>query len=175
MATGDAAFAALGRETCLRRLLNSPGNFTAAKLAWVKENEPAVFDRIDRIMLPGDYVAYRMTGEVRTTVSGLSEAVLWDFERGELARFVLDHFGIPRSMIPETVPTFGPQGTLTRLGGRRAGARPRRVGELPGGRPAQQCLLAERAVAGRDRRHGGHLGRRVRRRGPAAPTIPSRG
>ncbi len=113
VATGDAAFDALGRETCLRRLLNSPGNFTAAKLAWVKEHEPAVFERIDRAMLPGDYVAYRMTGEARTTVSGLSEAVLWDFERGELARFVLDHFGIPRAMIPDTVPTFGLQGSLT--------------------------------------------------------------
>jgi xylulokinase len=112
VATGDEAFAAIGRETCLRRLLNSPGNFTAAKLAWVRQHEPGVFARIDRVMLPGDYVAFRMTGEARTTVSGLSEAVLWDYERGELAGFVLEHFGIPREMIPDTVPTFGDQGSL---------------------------------------------------------------
>jgi xylulokinase len=109
---GDAAFEALGRETCLRRLLNSPGNFTASKLAWVKANEPAVFERISKVMLPGDYVAFRMTGEIRTTVSGLSEAILWDFERDEAAAFALEHFGIPRGMIPGTVPTFAPQGAL---------------------------------------------------------------
>ncbi|MCX7030092.1 MAG: FGGY family carbohydrate kinase [Spirochaetes bacterium] len=112
VATGDAAFAALGPGVCLRRLLNSPGNFTASRLAWVKANEPAVFARIHKVMLPGDYVAWRMTGEVRTTVSGLSEFILWDFEREETAAFVLDHFGIPREMLPDTVPTFAPQGTL---------------------------------------------------------------
>lgn len=113
VATGEAACAALGREVCRRRLLNSPGNFTAAKLAWVKANEPAVFERIHRVMLPGDYVAFRMTGETRTTVAGLSEAILWDYEREEPAGFVLEHFAIPRAMIPETVPTFAPQGALT--------------------------------------------------------------
>jgi xylulokinase len=112
VATGDAAFEALGREACLRRLLNSPGNFTASKLAWVKANEPAVFARIRKVMLPGDYVAFRMTGEIRTTVSGLSEAILWDFEREETADFVLEHFGIPRELLPRTVPTFAPQGGL---------------------------------------------------------------
>ena len=113
VATGDAAFEALGRSLCLRRLLNSPGNFTASKLAWVKTNEPEAFARIRTVMLPGDYVAFRMTGEIRTTVPGLSEAVLWDFEREEAASFVLEHFGIPRAMIPGTVPTFAPQGALT--------------------------------------------------------------
>ena len=113
VATGEAAFEALGRGACLRRLLNSPGNFTASKLAWVKTNEPEVFARIHTVMLPGDYVAFRMTGEIRTTVPGLSEAILWDFEREEAASFVLEHFGIPRAMIPETVPTFAPQGALT--------------------------------------------------------------
>lgn len=113
VATGEAAFAALGREACLRRLLNSPGNFTAAKLAWVKANEPAVFERIHRVMLPGDYIAFRMSGEARTTVCGLSEAILWEFAREELAEFVLEHFGIPRAMIPDVVPTFAEQGVLT--------------------------------------------------------------
>jgi xylulokinase len=110
--TGDAAFDALGHERCLRRLLNSPGNFTASRLAWVKENEPAVFARIHKVMLPGDYVAFRLSGDIRTTVSGLSEFILWDFERDETAAFVLDHFGIPRAMLPDTVPTFAPQGAL---------------------------------------------------------------
>ena len=54
---GDKAFRDLGEERCLQSLLNSPGNFTASKLAWVKENEPDLFDKIDKIMLPGDYLA----------------------------------------------------------------------------------------------------------------------
>ncbi|OHD68182.1 MAG: carbohydrate kinase [Spirochaetes bacterium RBG_13_68_11] len=119
--TGEAAFEALGRSVCLRRLLNSPGNFTASRLAWVKANEPAVFARIHSVMLPGDYVAFRMTGEIRTTVSGLSEFILWDFEREEPAGFVLEHFGIPRAMLPETVPTFAPQGVLTAAAGSALG------------------------------------------------------
>ena len=76
---GEQAFRELGEEQCLSHLLNSPGNFTASKLAWVKDNEPALFEKIDKIMLPGDYIAMRLTGDVRTTVSGLSEGMLWDF------------------------------------------------------------------------------------------------
>ncbi len=112
--TGERAFRAIGKEACLRRLLNSPGNFTASKLAWVKENEPAVFSRIHKAMLPGDYVAARMTGLVRTTASGLSEGILWDFESGALSDAVLTQLGIPREMLAELTPTFAVQGELTR-------------------------------------------------------------
>ena len=110
---GDRAFEALGRGRCLETLLNAPGNFTASKLAWVRENEPDVFERVDKFMLPGDYFAWRLTGRMATTVSGLSEAMLWDFSENCVARFVLEHYGIPASVVPETVPTFGEQGRLT--------------------------------------------------------------
>ena len=109
---GAKALRAIGEKTCLSRFLNSPGNFTASKLAWVKENEPAVFAKVFKAMLPGDYVAMRLTGEIRTTVSGLSEGILWDFTAGSLAEPVLKHYGIPREMLAETVPTFSVQGTL---------------------------------------------------------------
>ncbi|MEO1235315.1 MAG: FGGY family carbohydrate kinase [Planctomycetota bacterium] len=111
--TGREAFEALGAETCLPRLLNSPGNFTASKLAWVKQNEPAVFDRIERVCLPGDYLAGRLTGEVVTTVSGLSEGVFWDFRGGEPAGFLLEHFGLSADLLAPVVPTFGAQGEVT--------------------------------------------------------------
>jgi xylulokinase len=111
---GDKAFAALGESRCLERLLNSPGNFTASKLRWVKENEPQLFERIDKVLLPGDYIAYRLTGEIRTTPSGLSEGILWDFREGALARFLLEHYGIPEAMIAPVVPSFSVQGTVTR-------------------------------------------------------------
>jgi len=111
---GREAFEALGREWCLAHLLNSPGNFTASKLAWVKRNEPGVYARIHKAMLPGDYVALKLTGEIVTTPSGLSEGTLWDVQRDGLAIDLLDHFGLDPNLWPEPVPTFSEQGTLTR-------------------------------------------------------------
>jgi xylulokinase len=110
---GRRAFDDIGPLSCLTRLLNSPGNFTASKLKWVKDHEPEVFAEVDKAMLPGDYVAMRLTGRVATTASGLSEAVLWDFLDAALSRDVLDCYGLPASMVPDLVPTFGPQGELT--------------------------------------------------------------
>lgn len=110
---GQQAFDALGHERCLAHLLNSPGNFTAAKLAWVRQNEPELFARIYKVMLPGDYIAARMSGVVATTVSGLSEGVMWDFADACPAQFLLDSFGIPQEMLATIVPTFGVQGELT--------------------------------------------------------------
>ena len=96
----------LGEEKCLTHLLNSPGNFTASKLAWVKENEPEVYEKIDKIMLPGEYIAMKLTGEVYTTVSGLSEGMFWDFQKNGLADFLMDFYGFDRSLIPAVCPTF---------------------------------------------------------------------
>ena len=110
---GNRAFNALGSDWCMSHLLNSPGNFTAAKLAWVKDNEPEVFDRIYKVMLPGDYIAMRLTGDICTTVSGLSEGTLWDFKRQDVAKELLDYYNIPSTLLPPTVPTFGEQGRLT--------------------------------------------------------------
>ena len=111
---GERAFEALGSGWCLSHLLNSPGNFTAAKLAWVKENEPDIYERIWKIMLPGDYIAMRLTGSACTTVSGLSEGIFWDFKENAPSRALMDHFGFDHSVLPDLASTFGVQGTLTR-------------------------------------------------------------
>ena len=110
---GERAFRELGADRCLSHLLNSPGNFTAAKLAWVKENEPEVFDRIYKVMLPGDYLALRLSGVANTTVSGLSEGMFWDFKENRVAQFLLDYYGIPSSLIPDIVPTFSVQSSVS--------------------------------------------------------------
>lgn len=110
---GQRAFETIGEERCLSHLLNSPGNFTASKLAWVKEHEPALFAQIDKIMLPGDYIALRLTGEACTTVSGLSEGMFWDFLEGCLSDDVMGYYGFDKSLIPSIRPTFAPQGELT--------------------------------------------------------------
>ncbi len=110
---GREAFDTLGHEQCLSHLLNSPGNFTAAKLAWVKENEPEVFARIHKIMLPADYIAMRMTGELVTNPEGLSEMMLWDFKTNAPAAFLMDYFGFPADILPEVRTTFCEQGRLT--------------------------------------------------------------
>ena len=110
---GQRAFETIGEERCLSHLLNSPGNFTASKLAWVKEHEPELFAQIDKIMLPGDYIALRLTGEACTTVSGLSEGMFWDFREGCLSEDVMNYYGFAQSLIPTIRPTFAPQGELT--------------------------------------------------------------
>lgn len=110
---GERAFEDLGAEKCLCRLLNSPGNFTAAKLRWVKENEPALFEKIYKVMLPGDYIAMRLTDRIATTAEGLSEMMLWDFTTDSPAQFLMDYYGFDASLLPEIVPTFSEQGRLT--------------------------------------------------------------
>ena len=109
---GERAFRELGQEQCLSHLLNSPGNFTAAKLAWVKENEPEIFNKIYKVMLPGDYLALRLSGVANTTVSGLSEGMFWDFKENCVAQFLLNYYGIPTSFIPDIVPTFSEQSVV---------------------------------------------------------------
>ncbi|MBS1661393.1 MAG: carbohydrate kinase, partial [Bacteroidetes bacterium] len=107
---GDKAYAAIGEGRSLARLLNSPGNFTAAKLAWVKDNEPSVYERIDKIMLPGDFIALRLTGEVTTHISALSEGIFWDFVSDQLSTDVFGAFGFDKGLIPEIRPLFSSHG-----------------------------------------------------------------
>ena len=113
VAYGERAFNELGKERCLTHLLNSPGNFTAAKLAWVKENEPELFRQINKVMLPGDYIAMKLTGEAQTTISGLSEGMMWDFKAKKPAKFLLDYFGFEDSLLAEVVPTLGIQSVVS--------------------------------------------------------------
>ena len=110
---GAKALQEIGTEHCLSHLLNSPGNFTASKLKWVKENEPDIYSKIYKIMLPGDYIAMKLTGEIKTTVSGLSEGMFWDFKEKSVAKFLLDYYGFDPALIPDTVDTFSVQGELT--------------------------------------------------------------
>lgn len=106
---GAEALEGIGRDFCLSHALNSPGNFTASKLAWVKRYESDLFARIDKFLLPGDYIAYRLSGQIATSVSGLSEQILWDFQEERRADFVADYYGIPHGMIPEAGPSIGIQ------------------------------------------------------------------
>lgn len=106
---GRKAMEAVGKEKCLEHLLNSPGNFTASKLAWVKDHEVGNFAATCRFMLPGDYIAYRLSGDIHTTETGLSEQILWDFRQERRADFVAGYYGIPLEMIPDTVPAIGVQ------------------------------------------------------------------
>jgi len=110
---GNKAFKDLGEEKCLSHLLNSPGNFTASKLAWVKQNEPKNYEKIYKIMLPGDYIAMKMSGEICTTVGGLSEGIFWDFKESKIADFLLDYYGLDKSLIPDVKPTFSVQGEVS--------------------------------------------------------------
>ena len=110
---GEKAFDTIGHEKCLSHLLNSPGNFTAAKLAWVKENEPAVYGQIHTIMLPGDFIAMQLTGEITTSIAALSEGIFWDFKNNTISKEVLDYFGFDASIFPKVQEVFSNHGQLS--------------------------------------------------------------
>lgn len=112
--TGATAFKKIGEEKCLQSLLNSPGNFTASKLKWVQQNEPEIYNKIYKMMLPGDYIAMKLTGEVNTTSEGLSEGILWDFECDKPAEFLMEHYGFDPSLVPDIRPIFGEQCRLSK-------------------------------------------------------------
>ena len=118
---GEKAMKTLTPGLCLSNLLNSPGNFTAAKLAWVKENEPEIFNKIDKVMLPGDYIAMKLSGVINTTISGLSEGMFWDFKNKRVADFLLKYFGFSENMIADIVPTFSVQSTVSEAAARELG------------------------------------------------------
>lgn len=124
VSTGEKAFREIGSRHCLEHLLNSPGNFTASKLKWVKENEPEIFATIDKILLPGDYIAMKLTGEAVTTISGLSEGIFWDFKNNSLADFLLNHYGFNKDVIPAILPTFSEQGRVTVFAAQELGLKP---------------------------------------------------
>jgi xylulokinase len=110
---GRAAFSAIGESVCLNEMLNSPGNFTASKLCWVRENEPAVYEKAHKMLLPGDYIALRLTGECKTTISGLSEGILWNFPGGHVADRVLSHYQLRKDLVADLVPSIGLQGYVS--------------------------------------------------------------
>lgn len=112
VAIGDKAFEELGSQKCADHLLNSPGNFTASKLKWVKENEPEVYAQIHKYMLPGDFIAYKLTGQMTTTKNGLSEGMLWDYKENKVADWLLDYYGIDTSLTPRIVDNFTNQGEV---------------------------------------------------------------
>lgn len=111
--TGDHAFEALGAAYCTGSLLNSPGNFTASKLRWVQQREPEVYAKIHKVMLPGDYLAMKMTGEIATTIPGLSEGIFWDYRKQAVSDKLLKLYDIDSALLAPVVPTFGLQGKIT--------------------------------------------------------------
>ncbi|MGB5204729.1 MAG: FGGY family carbohydrate kinase, partial [Eudoraea sp.] len=118
---GRKAFDDLGHDTCAEKLLNSPANFTASKLKWVKENEPDLYKNSFKAMLPGDYIAYKLSGKINTTISGLSEGIFWDFKEEHIASWLLDYYEVNEVLIPEIVATFSDQGHITAKGALETG------------------------------------------------------
>ena len=112
---GNQAFHEIGEKRCLEKYLNSPGNFTASKLKWVKDNEPHIYDRTYKLLLPGDFIAMKLTGQARSTISGLSEGIFWDFGEHKVADDILEHYELNEDLIPEIIPTFSEQGQVTKL------------------------------------------------------------
>ncbi len=121
---GRKAFQDIGEKECMESLLNSPGNFTASKLKWVKDHEPEIYDKIYKVMFPGDYIAMLLTGQIRTTVSGLSEGIFWDFRKNSLSDLVMNYYGFSRDVLPDLTDTFGIQGEVTASVANELGLKP---------------------------------------------------
>ncbi len=113
VSTGDKALQDLGQDLCARSLLNAPGNLTISKLKWVKDNEPDLYAKVSYVLLPGDYIAYKLTNTINTTIPGLSEGIFWDYRKGEVASWLMEHLGLKTESLPPLVPTFGQQGNVS--------------------------------------------------------------
>ncbi|APZ46650.1 carbohydrate kinase [Polaribacter reichenbachii] len=118
---GNDAFIGAGEDKCISNLLNSPGNFTLSKLKWVKENEPETFKKVNKLLLPGDFIALKLTGEATTTISGLSEGMMWDFKQNKPAEWLFNYMGISTNLIPTILPTFSNQGKVTKQAAKETG------------------------------------------------------
>lgn len=118
---GEELFKQTGEDQCIQRLLNSPGNFTLSKLKWVRDNQPELFEKVYKFMLPGDYIALNLTGVCSTTISGLSEGIMWDFSEDKPANWLFDAAGISTDLIPDVFPTFSDQGKVNAQGARETG------------------------------------------------------
>ena len=153
---GERAFNDLGADRCLGHLLNSPGNFTAAKLAWVKENEPELFSKIYKFMLPGDFIAMKLSGTINTTASGLSEGILWDFKERKTADFVLDYYGIDRKLVADIVPTFSVQCEVSAEAAAETGLQEGTPISYRAG-PAKQRTEPQRVQSWRNSLNGRHI------------------
>ncbi len=121
IAIGNKAFAELGEEKCSEHLLNSPGNFTASKLKWVLDNEPEIYNKIDKYMLPGDFIASKLTGKICTTKNGLSEGIIWDYKTEKVADWLLEYYGIDKNLTPEIVENFTNQGEVNEKASKETG------------------------------------------------------
>lgn len=140
--TGNKAFKELGEEFCLENYLNSPGNFTASKLKWVKENNPELYNKIYKIMLPGDFIAMKLSGRIATTRSGLSEGILWNFNKDDIAFELLEHLGIDKELLPEIVNTFGDQGSVSASASKELGIEEGiKIGFRAGDQPSNALAL----------------------------------
>lgn len=124
VAIGNKAFTEVGEDKCAAELLNSPANFTASKLKWVKENEPDIYNQVCKFMLPGDFIAFKFSNIINTTISGLSEGIFWDFENDTVANFLLEYYGINSSLVPDIVDTFSKQSVVDEKGAKESGLEP---------------------------------------------------
>lgn len=118
---GNNAFKEIGEDVCTTHLLNSPANFTASKLKWVQLHEPEIYNQIYKFMLPGDYIAFKFSNKINTTISGLSEGIFWDFKKQKIADFLFDSYGINTSLVPDIVDTFGEQSKVDKKGEQQSG------------------------------------------------------
>ncbi|MDA1298307.1 MAG: xylulokinase [Chloroflexi bacterium] len=107
----------------LRQLCGNPAveGFTATKLLWMRQHEPANFERLRKFVLAKDYVRFRMTGELATEPSDASGTLLFDIVRGDWSAEMCALLELDSAILPPLVGSSAIAGTVTADGARQLG------------------------------------------------------
>jgi len=122
----DEITQAAGGRARLIQLVSNPAltGFTAPKILWVRRHEPRVYDRAARILLPKDYVRYRLTGEFATEVSDASGTLLLDVKNRRWSKELLGLLGIDEALLPAVYESPEITGVLTKAAAQATGLVP---------------------------------------------------
>src|SRR5271157_5329749 len=111
----DAVNSRVGRETVLKYIANPVlTGFTLPKLLWVRDNEPQHFDRVRHMLLPKDYVRFRLTGEFASEVSDASGTAVFDVVNRRWSFEMMDALGLDRDILPTCYESSDVTGGITR-------------------------------------------------------------
>ena len=99
----------------LIELVSNPAltGFSAPKLLWIRDNEPELFARARTMLLPKDYIRYRLTGTMAMEISDAAGTCLLNVKEGEWSREVLAAIEVDPSLLPPVVPSDAVSGTIT--------------------------------------------------------------
>jgi xylulokinase len=118
----DFIHAHVGRENVLRFIANPVlTGFTLPKLLWVRDHEPANFERVRKVLLPKDYVRYCLTGDYATDVADASGTGVFDVVQREWSHDMMGALGLDRDLLPRCYESSEVTSTISRAAAEQTG------------------------------------------------------